>query len=236
MFGNEKRVKAAFKVIKEELSEHLDAINENTEELQSVYNYTQELEHRIDKIEDRLIKLEMMIEERLSPKLNKQEEAVFMQLYENEAGALSYSDISHKLGIPELIVRKIIANMIKKGVEVNVDLIDGKPFFSLVKSFKEKQAKENILKLQNINKFWGDSMTMEKHCNYDKIKLLYQLSAMSHFLYKHAIPDAKNEGHPLCAAEYEELRKDIIKHIHKLKAAIVGLSKEGKFDWAFLIF
>ncbi len=70
---------------------------------------------------------------------------------------------------------------------------------------------------------------MQTECNYDKTKLLHQLSAMSHFISKHAIPDAQKDEHPLCASEYGELKADLDKHILKLQAAVVGLSKEDKY-------
>ena len=67
------------------------------------------------------------------------------------------------------------------------------------------------------------------NCNYDKIKLLYKISKIANFIEKHAINDAENDGHPLCAEEYRELRNDIGRHMEKLRAAVEGLSREGKF-------
>jgi len=70
---------------------------------------------------------------------------------------------------------------------------------------------------------------MKGDCNYDKTKLLHELSRVKHFARKHAIEDAKKEGHPLCAKMYEEIAADAEKQIDKLKAAIAGLAREGKF-------
>lgn len=70
---------------------------------------------------------------------------------------------------------------------------------------------------------------MLKNCNYDKIRLLHDLSRIAWHLDKHAKEDAKNGGHDWCGGMYEELRLDLEKHIGKLKQAIEGLSKEGKF-------
>ena len=67
------------------------------------------------------------------------------------------------------------------------------------------------------------------NCNYDKTKLFYKLLKISAFVEKHAMHDAEKDGHPLCREEYKELKQDIDRHIEKLRAAVEGLSREGKF-------
>ena len=69
---------------------------------------------------------------------------------------------------------------------------------------------------------------MLKDCNYDKIRLLAELSKIVWFIENHAKKDAEKENHPLCYAMYDELQKDLEKHMEKLRLAIEGLSKEGK--------
>lgn len=70
---------------------------------------------------------------------------------------------------------------------------------------------------------------MLNDCNYNKVKLLTDMSKIVYYLKKHAQLDAKREGHELCCAVCEEIEKDLEKHILKLQAAIEGLSKEDKF-------
>ena len=41
--------------------------------------------------------------------------------------------------------------------------------------------------------------------------------------------DEEKDGHSLCSEEYKELRRDLERHAEKLRAAIEGLSREGKF-------
>ena len=67
------------------------------------------------------------------------------------------------------------------------------------------------------------------NCNYNKTKLLYKATKMMLFIEKHAIKDAEKDGHPLCAEEYKELKQDLERHVEKLRAAVEGLSREGKF-------
>lgn len=70
---------------------------------------------------------------------------------------------------------------------------------------------------------------MLENCNYNKIRLLHDLSKIVWYLEKHAKRDAKEGGHELCHAMCEELQKDLEKHIEKVSKAIIGLSKEDKF-------
>lgn len=69
---------------------------------------------------------------------------------------------------------------------------------------------------------------MLSNCNYDKIRLLHDLSRIKWFLDNHAKKDAEEEGHELCIQMYGEIEGDIDKSIAKLKEAIKGLSKEDK--------
>ena len=57
-------------------------------------------------------------------------------------------------------------------------------------------------------------------CNFSKIV---------GFIEKHAIHDAERDAHPLCAEEYKELRHDLERHVEKIRMAVEGLSREGKF-------
>ena len=71
---------------------------------------------------------------------------------------------------------------------------------------------------------------MEVDCNYNKTKLIHQLSSIRHFIKKHAVEDAKKANHPLCAKMYEEIAADLSKNLDKLKSAVSGLAKEGKYN------
>jgi len=66
-------------------------------------------------------------------------------------------------------------------------------------------------------------------CNYDKTKIIHDLSRIAHFIKNHAVSDAKKEGHPLCAEMYKEIAQDIESSLAKLRAAITGLAKENKY-------
>ena len=69
---------------------------------------------------------------------------------------------------------------------------------------------------------------MEHDCNYDKIKLLHEVSHMIWMIGKHYVPDAEKSKHPLCAEMYKEIARDLKKHRDKLTEAVSGLAKENK--------
>jgi hypothetical protein len=69
---------------------------------------------------------------------------------------------------------------------------------------------------------------MLNHCNYNKVRLLHDLSRIVWFLKKHAKEDAKKEGHEACMKMCEDLEVDLEKHIDKIKNNIAGLAKEEK--------
>jgi hypothetical protein len=69
---------------------------------------------------------------------------------------------------------------------------------------------------------------MKSNCNYDKLKLLHEVSHMIWRIRKHYIRDAKKENHPLCAKMYKEIADGLEEYKEKLAAAVGGLAKEGK--------
>jgi len=71
---------------------------------------------------------------------------------------------------------------------------------------------------------------MLNDCNYDKALLIGKISKIILFLKKHAEEDAIKENHVLCNKLYSELEKDLEKYVEKLRLAVEGLSKEGKFN------
>ena len=70
---------------------------------------------------------------------------------------------------------------------------------------------------------------MIRNESYSYTKLLYKLCKISWYIQKHAIRDAKRAGHKLSIEMYKEMKVDIDKNIEKLRAAIEGLSREGKY-------
>ena len=149
-----------FSQIKEEFEDHLTSINENTNEIQSNFQYLSELDSKIEKLNEKLDKIQFFLEKNLSYRpektlnfdilpLTQKEQEVFLVLYtlEEAKGAVSYVDIARRVALPEELVSSYITGMIEKGVPIIKKYLNNKAYLKLDRSFKNIQAKENILKL-----------------------------------------------------------------------------------------
>ena len=155
-----KGFRAEFTQIKHEFEEHLQAINENTNEIAANYEYICELENKLERLNERVDQIQMHLElgSGISltkrnyfdvKKLNRREQEVFLVIYtlEEEKGNLTYEDIASKLGISGQLAGSYITSLIEKGVPIIKRYINSKPFLRLDPEFKTLQAKENILQL-----------------------------------------------------------------------------------------
>ncbi len=147
----DKSLTGSFNKIKNEFSDHLEAINENTNELQAHYEYLTELDNKIDKLNEKLEEVQMMLKQMSTQSkfvLSKQEQKVFVTLYTlGEQGALSCTDISSRLNTTELSVKNALTSIMKKGIPIIEEKIDDRIFYKLTKEFRISQAKEHIVKI-----------------------------------------------------------------------------------------
>lgn len=154
-------LKQAFSKIKEEFAEHLEAINENTNEIQSNYEYLCELEARIDKLAERIDEICMFIkhpsaadqskEYDIAP-LTKNEQEVFQALYAfvNAKGDASYKELGRRCGLTEGLIQSYVTNLIEKGVPVQKKYLNNDVLLTIDRRFCELQAKENILGINEV--------------------------------------------------------------------------------------
>lgn len=154
------KIKGAFNKLREEMDDHLLAINENTNEIYSQYEYICELEKKIEKLTERVEQLQMHTYGKLTFKTNfksgihnlsKIEEQVFTVLYtmEEEKGSVTLMDISTQLDIDESEVSNCIHSMAEKGIPITKRVIGNSHYFNVDKDFKMIQVKENVLKLEH---------------------------------------------------------------------------------------
>ncbi|MBI1969056.1 hypothetical protein HYS48_00040 [Candidatus Woesearchaeota archaeon] len=61
----DQHVRKAFSAVKEEMEEHLQAINESTDEIQANYEYLLELEEKLEKLSIKVDELQMMMKQML---------------------------------------------------------------------------------------------------------------------------------------------------------------------------
>lgn len=153
----QKDIKSAFKSVKEELNVHLDTINQNSSEIQSIYECLNELDSKIEKLNERIDNIQMYVapeaaENSFSVELTHREQEVFLVIY-SENNSISAKDIGRKLGFSDEMVNRYVYNMISKGVPILRQYSEGDVLVSLDLKFKDLQARKNVLKIdESISK------------------------------------------------------------------------------------
>lgn len=135
--------------IKKVLDEYLQSINENSSEIQSLFDYLAEMDNKLDRLSQRLDQLQLKQEQIGKPAicpLNQLEKKVFLVLYTEEI-PLSYYEIAAKASLPLAVVQELISSLGKKNIPLTRTFINNQVFFKLERKFKEQQAKENLLNL-----------------------------------------------------------------------------------------
>ena len=160
--GIHSALKSAFKKIKGEFSDHLDAINQNTNEIQSNYEFLCELSNKMDKLGERIDEISMVlrqsniiIDEKPSfapQKLTQNEQEFFLAIYtiQDEKGRTSYEELAQKLTIPVTLVQAYLTTLISKGIPISKRYINNQVFVYIDPDFKSLQAKENILSISEM--------------------------------------------------------------------------------------
>ena len=136
--------------IREELDEHLSAINDNTSEILANYSYTQLVDQRLDQVMNRLDHIEQLLagnKQRYTIQpLTYEEKKVFLILYTEEVPK-SYSDLAQQTNLAEGLVMSIISTLIEKGVPLLKSYFNTAAYIKMDPLFKEVQAKENVVNL-----------------------------------------------------------------------------------------
>lgn len=151
----ELRLRDAFSKIKAELNDHLEAINENTDEINASSHDLADLNEKVEKLSERIDRIEMAIEclQGRVPQpegpiiLTGREMEVFQMLYSRSGDIMSYKEISRNLGLSEEGTRTMINGLASKGVRISSVILEGMPCVSLDPAFREIQAKKNIVHL-----------------------------------------------------------------------------------------
>jgi hypothetical protein len=146
-------LKGAFSTVKEELDDHREAINENSNEIGANYELLMKLDAKMDKLSERLDDMQLMIEnqsgrevKRPTIELTKTEQKVFLMLY-TASDALSCSELSDRSGIREDIVSEVIEGLIGKGISIVHEFRKRLALVRLDKDFKENHAKRNLVRI-----------------------------------------------------------------------------------------
>jgi len=153
------KLKSIFSSIYNEFEDHLDAINENTNEIQANFEYLCKLDNKITKLNERIDEIHLILSKLTGKKTHKKfrlenidplttsEKNVFINLYTEQA-PMSYSDLARKLKMPIFLAREYITNLLEKGIPIQKIYKDQRPYIFLDPKFKNLQAKQNILKIE----------------------------------------------------------------------------------------
>ena len=140
----ERGIRSAFNKVRDELDDHLDTINRNSMEIQGVYEFLTVLEQKIDKLADRIDDLRSEERGRPADSLTLREQEVFLVLYAADE-PLSAMDIASQLGLDASRVSAIVTELALKGIPLIQQFFGGVIAYSLELRFKELQARQNIV-------------------------------------------------------------------------------------------
>ncbi|HII16837.1 TPA: hypothetical protein HA361_02900 [Candidatus Woesearchaeota archaeon] len=153
------QIKTAFSQIRGEFEDHLVAINENTNEIQTIHHYLSELDAKMNRLAERMDQMQLFLQAEkgydrekmpeydIRP-LSKREQDIFLVLYTlEERGHVTYKSLARATGLSEDIIANYVGGMVEKGVPILKRYHSGIPHLALEQNFKRRQAKENILKL-----------------------------------------------------------------------------------------
>jgi hypothetical protein len=144
-------LKEEFNKVRQALEEHLNSINDNSNEIQALFDYLQEMDAKFEKLCQRLdnLQLEATSKPLISP-LNKEERKVFLALYTEET-PLSFVEIAVKANLPKSIVPDCVSALTNKGIPLQRSFYNDRLFLKLDPNFKEMQAKENLINVSLDN-------------------------------------------------------------------------------------
>ena len=153
--------------LRNELDEHRDAINENTNEIQSNHEFLCELDEKVNKLNEKVeLLLSMLAQKKVdsAPEtkkfivapLTKREKELFITLYTSceDGRRVTYRLLSEKSGFSESLISSYITSFIAKGVPLLKRYDDGVVVLNLDPAFREAQAKENIVGVNTLLSYW----------------------------------------------------------------------------------
>ena len=139
-------LRVVFSKIKEEFEDHLESINQNTIEIQSSFDYLSRLAGSVEKIEQRLARLENRTERTEKPAetvvLTRDEEEVYALLLDSskQHRLLTYEHIARSIESSKTFSAHLIANLVDKGVPIVKKFSNGDVFLEIESTFIEHES------------------------------------------------------------------------------------------------
>ncbi len=159
-------VRQELAIVREELDDHLEAINDATNEIQSNNEMLLQVMERMEKMAERVDAIAWYLKRKdqsfsddnvcdVEP-LTKREKDVFSALYELNAtnAGVTYKDIARRLGMTQALVQSYITALIDKGVPVEKRYVNKEARVALRPAFMTLQAKTNIVGVDSKLTAW----------------------------------------------------------------------------------
>lgn len=156
---DEKKLIRSFDRIKQELEDHLDSINDNTNEIQTNYEYLCDIDQKMSKMNERIDELHYILEKLLGSRvslskysltspLNMAEQEVFLTFYTlSEGKTLTIQELARKCAIDVKMAKSYLASIRQKGIPVKNVIVNDQNGYFLETEFRNFQAKNNIVKI-----------------------------------------------------------------------------------------
>lgn len=137
--------------IKEVHQDHLETINENTQELEATSDQVHEIEAKLDKLNMRMDAMHMVLkqlvfEHRLSVQLTLNEQKLFSLLCARK-NYLKMDYVVARLRLPELAVKELVTALMDKGIPVVRKEHGGGSFLHMDPTFSQLQQQQGIIKI-----------------------------------------------------------------------------------------
>jgi hypothetical protein len=126
------------KDIREELDEHLDALNQNTAEIAATHEYVSEMDMKLEKLAERVDALQALLLAQTpgkSLRLNPKEEDVYRILVESSEPVTSMI-IGKQAGLTADLAAQTLYIMKQKGVPILAQIVGEQTFYALDARFK----------------------------------------------------------------------------------------------------
>ena len=154
----DKKIRDAFRKIKEERDEHLESINQLTSELQTAFDYVAELESKYDKLKEITDDLQIFMNSMLmndkthfsNISLSLEEQKLFLALYVfGEKEPLSWDFLLKKLDVNDNALRLLLSSLLDKKIPITKEKISSEWYFNIDSRFRELQSKEKIIQIHD---------------------------------------------------------------------------------------
>ena len=141
--------------MREEIDEHRSVLNDNTNDIQTNFEFLCELERKIDQLHDRIDELSLLVRGTSVKKtfkvqpLSIKEKEIFTSVLSllESFPQVSYPQIAQHIRVPVSVVGSYVSRIQEKGVPFIKKIQSGQVFLALDSEFRQMQITQNVVRL-----------------------------------------------------------------------------------------